>query len=445
MIKRKPFSILYLSFLLTLAASSIHAQELGLNLFSDLYQSSKTNPAYAAEQPFTIGVPGFYFNLLLPATYNDLVKDGGTNGDKIIDAGIWLENSEDENTMRSDLELETVNIGLPLGNLFLSFNHAIKLSGYMHYPKEMLQLGWEGNAQFIGQEVTFGPDFQAYFYNEFGFGAAAKLGDIAIGGKVKLLTGIGDVSTERTDAALFTSDDIYQLRLTTDYLINSSAFVEIDDLDDLNFQIKDYEASDLFTNNFGAAIDLGVKWDVNENLYLAASAIDLGSIKWTNEVNNYKSEGVTTYDGLDFSNIFREDSLTLGSAIDSLRDVFDFQESTESYSTTLPLKIYISGGYTVNEKLTLGAAFFTEAYRDRTFPAFTAGATFRPLDWLSVGGNYSWRNETADNIGLHFAAKLAFVQLYAVTDNILTAFQPYDSEKMNVRAGLNFMIGNKNQ
>ena len=60
---------------------------------------------------------------------------------------------------------------------------------------------------------------------------------------------------------------------------------------------------------------------------------------------------------------------------------------------------------------------------------------------LSLGASYAIRHKRFDNLGLNMSVKLGPVQIYAVTDNLITAIKNYDSSTMNLRFGLNLVFG----
>ena len=159
-------------------------QELGLHMMRSLGQAGKTNPAIVPQQKLFIGIPGVAFNYYHTAgAINDLLKK--ENGNNILDLDELIAQADPDNDLNIDLEFETIRLYYRLGKLNLSFNHAIKSNTFIHYPKTLPQLFWQGNGQFIGQEVSFGPEQQSSAYNEFGLGAALELGKLSIGGRAK--------------------------------------------------------------------------------------------------------------------------------------------------------------------------------------------------------------------------------------------------------------------
>ncbi len=425
----------------------VMAQELTLQLVPDLYQNIKTNPALVPDQRVVVAVPGIYGSYFhTPGSIAGLVNFKDKEG--LLDVSKLLENVESTNFLKVNLELETVSVHFRINDKFsLNLNHAVKSNSYLKYSDKLPRLFWGGNSQFIGEEVAFGPDQQSFAYNEVGLGAAYKLGKLTIGARAKWLTGIGDISTDRTDASLYTDDDIYQLSLSTDYRINSSTFDNVLLFDTLSGYDVEYDFNDVFsfknatTTNTGYAFDFGLDYEVNDKLSISASVIDWGKIDWNKDVTNFHSQGTYEYDGLDLSSVLEGDEVSLSSAVDSVENVFEFKETNNNYSTALATKLYVNARYKLNERFTIGGLYYGESYRGETFSAVAVSAQAKLLETLTVGASYSVRNETYDNIGLSATYKLGPVQIYAVTDNVIAAVQPYKSKNVNLRVGLNLIFG----
>ncbi len=431
--------------------NSLMAQELSLQFVPDLYQNVKINPALVPDQRLVIALPGIYGSYFhTPGSVAGLVNFKDKEG--LLDVSKLLANVESTNFLKVNLELETVSVHFRVNDKFsLNLNHAVKSNSYLKYSDKLPQVFWEGNAQFIGQEVAFGPDQQSFAYNEIGLGAAYKIGKLTIGAKAKWLTGIGDISTDRTEASLYTDDDIYQLRLSTDYRINSSTFDDVLLFDTLSGYDVEYDLNDVFsfknftTENTGIAFDLGLDFEVNDKLSIGASIIDWGKIDWTKDITNFYSQGTSDFNGLDFSSVLSGDEVSISSAVDSIENIFKFKETNNDYSTSLAPKVYVNARYQLNERFTLGGLYYGEFYRGETFSAVAVSTQAKLLKTLTVGASYSIRNETYDNVGLSATYKLGPVQIYAVTDNVIAAIQPYKSKNVNLRLGLNLIFGSTSE
>ncbi len=415
-------------------------QEVGLH-FMDVLQNSKTNPAYVAKEKILIGLPHVHLNYYnTGGAFNKLMLDYLNNETGIV-AGDAINNlSETGNVLRGVLEIETLSLGYRFGKIQVGISHAQKTDLFMSYPKSMAKLFFEGNGQFIGQDVALDNQLNLTSYNEFALHGAIELSKLTIGARAKYLTGIANASVSKNELSLFTDSDVYQLTLNTDYQLNVSTLVNTDDLANFNLTLGNYSTSDLFTKNVGIGIDFGVTYQVNEKLKLAASVIDLGKINWTENINNYSSEGSSTYNGFDFSQFANNSSVTFDTAIDTLETVFNFEQTNENYSTTLPTKIYLSGKYQLNQMIQLGGLFYNEIYEGQNFPVFAISGNAKVTKLINAGIVYSGRKDSFLNLGLNFAVKLGPAQIFATTDNILAVANPFEKSNVNVRGGINVLF-----
>ena len=419
--------LLFLLIISSFTASVSAQEDLATHFMRHTWQASRTNPAFFPDYTFVIGLPGVYNTLQVTnVTYGDLIARNA-EGKDVLNIDQAIERLGADNVLRNNLDIETLSLGLRLGKVGLSLGHTLRFNAFLNYPKTMPQLIWQGNAQFIGQEVAFGPDVDLYGYQEFALGLAIDVTpNIAIGGRAKLLAGVGSISSERTDLRLRTDSDIYQLELNADYYVNSAGSIKYDGFDELtvDFNYGRFDFEDLFTGNAGFAFDLGVRLKLGDNLELAASALDIGKVNWDKDVTNYSLNGTFEYKGLDLAQNIFEDTVTAGSIVDTLREIYEVTETSIGYSTTLPARYYLSGLYRLKDNWTVGGLVYLERYREETNTAVAIGSNLDILPVLNVGATYAFRSERLDNLGLNATLLLGPVQLMAATDNIVTAFRP---------------------
>ncbi len=423
--------------LFMLFGSGLQAQqELGLYFTRDIWQANRVNPAFITDHELHIGIPNIYYNASLDQLSYDKVVVTQSDGDRGLDMTTLINRLDENNHLLANVELEAFSASFGINNLRISVHMAGKFSSFIDYPKDLIEVGWNGNAQFIGETVDIAPDLHFFAYNELGVGVATKIAGVSVGARLKLLGGIADISTDRTSATLYTDPDIYQLTLNTNYRINSSAVLVYNGDGDFEIDLDELTVDGFFSGNPGVAIDLGASMEFGK-LEVSASLVDLGFIHWKRNVRNYLSLNDQTYEGLDFSAIVRSDEIDFEETLDSLRNIFDFKESNNSYRTGLPGKIYIGANYQFNDMVQFGGLFYSEVYRGQIFPAFALSGRARFSRIFSMGAVYAIRNQTYTNLGINMVLRLGPVQIFGVTDNIVAAFQPFDSHNVNARIGLN--------
>ena len=424
----------------------IAQQELGTFLQDNAWQVNRLNPAFfPKDQKVVIGLPGIYNDAFISnITIGDL-EEKNENGETVLNVNKAIPQLEASNILSSNLSIETVSIGLNIEQWHFSFGHAMNYNALADYPKTLAQLIWEGNSQFIGQEVNFSTDFQVLGYHEWSLGAAYDISkNITIGGRLKYLSGIGDASTDsdRTALSLFTDDVNYNLSLNSDFLVNSSGFVEYNGFSDivLNSSFGEFNTDQLFSSNNGIAFDLGVDAQF-EKWHFTASVLDIGKINWKENVTNYELTGMRDYQGLDLLQNIVDDDTDFPSVLDSLEQIYEPTQTSNQYSTNLQSRAYVHANYQLSERLKIGATFYTGSFRGETYTAAGFGAQSQLTDWLGVGAMYSYRYESFDNLGLNAHFSLGPVQLLVATDNIITAFNVKNANNANFRLGLNLAFG----
>jgi len=426
-----------------LSAAGLRAQtEWGLASQPRLWQANRINPAFWPEQKVFISLPGIQNTLYFTGpTYGDIIRE--ENGQNVLDVDALIASLEPSNLVREHLEIGTLGFGLRLGkNWGVSFQHTAHFNAWLSYPRALPQLVWQGNAPFIGETLFLDHDLQLYAYNEYAVGAFFESGALQLGGRVKYLAGIGDVSTSRGRASLYTDTAFYQLQFQADYELNTSSYFNYESYNDLalDFDFGQIKTSRLFTANPGLAFDLGIRLNM-DRWYLSLSAIDLGgAINWREDVRNYRASGEYRFDGLDISQALTGDSVNFEGALDTLRALFSFPPTSNDYRTELPAKVYIGGGVKLGEKWQAGGLLFSEWYRGEIFAGMSVNANYSPIKWLSLGGSYAIFRKNFANIGLSAAARLGPVQIYALADNAAALFRPASSRYFHGRAGLNLVF-----
>ncbi len=434
------FIYIYLSLFLILFVGlpTKAQQELGTHFMTDIWQSTHTNPAFVTKKKWTVALPSLYY---------DFTHNGGTindiyttkNGQNSIDFGNFIDLLDPQNELNAHLNIPILGLAYQVNdNLNINIGYQTRFQTSINYPKELAGVLWYGNANYIGETIEIGPQLDLLSYNELAIGATYQHNKWTIGGKLKYLSGNGTITTDEHYASLFTSDDVYQLTLETDYSIRTSDFIEINGFDDVNLSF-DRNLGSVFSKHSGFGLDLGLRYQVNDKLELNASVMDFGSINWDN-ARSYHSQGQTEYDGVDVTNYLLSDTVEFELKLDTLEEIFAFEESQISLSTRLTERYFLGANYKINEKLTVGGVYLLQRSPLSTTSAFSLSARMQILKMLTLGVNYSSRNEQFDNLGLNLLVQLGPVQLYAMTDQVLGAFVPNNSTNLNLRTGLNLQF-----
>jgi hypothetical protein len=366
------------------------------------------------------------------------------------------------NYVASDFGSSLGSLGFrtPVG--FFSLEVASRWSGNVYYPGDLARLlinGAEDNE--IYELRGIGADLS--LFNEISVGWSYQLMEnLHIGARAKVLFGMANLSTRRSDLSVYTSEERWTI--DSDMLFNASLpFAEVtygeegeppeielkDDFED--FSPGMIPAYALNGKNFGLGLDLGINYRPMEQLQVSVSLTDLGYISWKDEIHEVSYR--TTYDfvGLevnpfDFSEDFTfEDYMdsTLNQMVDSLSGFLKFNPAGP-YTKWLNTKLYVGASYYVTPKINFGLLSRTDFLSRRVAEQVTASANITTGRMLNFTLSYSYMNSYFKNIGAGVSFNLWPLNLYLVSDNALNAlFWPHEAHSVNLWFGLNLVFGYK--
>ncbi len=412
--------------------STFGQQEQILGFTTELWQSNLTNPALLPEKKIHVMLPGIYFNAKSDYALNDFVRvDPETGRRQLIDTFV-LAKLGNSNKANANLNVQTLGISVPVSsNLRLSLHQAFVGDGAMDLSGDLARILVKGNAQFNGKSISLGSSLNANVHSELGLGLAYSFSAFTIGARVKYLSGSQAVFTPNTKANVKIDQNAQSISADADFKM-------------LTFGFNGNGASNtgIFTDNTGFAFDLGGVFTLGK-LKLSASILDLGgSINWKSDPRVFASTSTATYSGANVPNFFKETSYDGNSYADSLKKYFGFTDvRTGTYTQNLPLRIYVSALYELTDAWRLGAVIYNENggfISSSSAVSFDVTRKFGSIFNLGLTGAY--RNNSISNLGVHGTLKLGPVQLYGMTDNIVSLFNYKNSKAFNGRAGLNLVF-----
>lgn len=422
---------------------SMNAQQLGLHFMDKAFNSNQTNPANLTDYKVNIGLFSGYSNFSNSFSYRDVVfNNGGTN---VLDLDNVINSMANSSNLISDNSLQSLSFAFAVKDWNFSFHHSIRNNNEISLPRELMSFVWKGNAQFIGQEINVAPQFNLQAYNEIGFGVARRVGRFTIGARFKKLNGLANFHTESDMLMINTDEGTYDMHIQSDLMINGAAAVDFGGFDQFDFSMDEASVGDILQANSGFGVDFGLNFQVNSKLHLSFSMLDMGSINWTENTYNYHSEGEYLYTGFDAAEALSGDDDTFEETLEELQNELDFQETTNSFKSSLPTKTYMSARYRASHLFGFGALLFTEksVANNETVPGFAINGNVYLGNKTSLGMTYSLRNQEFGNLGMHLVTGLGPVQLFAVADNFLPVLDPLNSRNVDLRFGLNMTFNQR--
>lgn len=413
--------------------------------FQNLAQSHYFNPAFKASNKIYIGIPtgmqsfgasnsGFTYKNLFTRRSDDSL---------VLDPGAAISKMKDLNFARFHIYNEAIGAGARFGKNYASFSVMAKTDFSLAYPQDLIQLIFEGNGkEFLGKRANldgFGISLNSYV--EYALGFNRELNNrFTVGGRLKFLSGIANITTRKSILGITTNEENYALTIDGELDIRSAGIIGDTPFDQGNF-------SDIFTNfssfkNFGMATDLGGSFKMNDKFNFTASVLDLGFIKWDENVNNYKKDYIEfSFDGVDLNEALKDTSNYFENLKDSILDIVRLEENQTAYTNALPTRIILGGTYNFNKLLSVSTTLFNDFNNRKYNPTLLVSGAFKVRNFFQVYTNYMATTNSFGNVGLGFCVKGAGVQFYLVTDNILASINPARAKVFHVSTGFNINIG----
>lgn len=450
--------ILFLILLLIIINKAFAQQGYNAQFIRALPLQHSTNPAYTPCYSYYIGFPGLTGLQFQTENSGFTVKNVlyKTPDDSVHFSTDKLLNSIKKNNYLSvGLENDIIAFGFKIKKGYLHFNLSERFNSTVFYTKDMLDFLVKGNSSFIGKNVSFKSiGLNANYYHEIGIGYSREIDKKWTAGiKVKYLAGIANIYTKKSDISIYTDPSDYALTVKTDFSLYSSlpgTSMLPEDSVDFSIEGKNFSKSLMKFKNSGLAFDLGVQYKYNDKLKFGASIIDLGYINWKSNTKNLvssKSTGSYTFRGIDINEFFDNDSTKfddkINEVIDSLSANLGLKTTYSKYRSNLISKIYLSGMYDVSQRDHLGLLIRSDIYQSKLKTALTIHYNHEFGKYLSLMTGYSLMTNNYLNLGFGFALNVGSVQLYTMTDNVITFLSPYKSKYGNLNFGINFVFGDK--
>jgi len=443
----KKLFFLHIAFFSVLFAEA--QAEYTLGYMRGVYQSTYVNPANVPNYKVSVGLPiisSVQASILNSGfVYNDIYA-GRRNDSTLMDVNKLLSNMKEKNLFQIGFSTDLIHAHVKIKNSFISVNVTEKFDYRFNFTRDLMTLGWKGNSALIGQSAdltNLGMDMT--HWREFSLGFVKEEFNYDIGIRLKYLQGLGNVQTINRNTSLGTGNVMYELNTQADIQLNTAG-VAIDSAGN----IKSPNASNYLFNfdNPGAAIDIGYTRKITKRFKVSLAINNIGAINWNSNTSNYSFKGNYAFSGMDVVRRLIGSDTTVFSVPaygDSVKNAYKYKYSTNTYSTWLVPQLYLNASYdlvTGVNNLRVQGSFFMDYYKV-VWAGFAVGATYELGKIIGFTVTYSGRYNRYDNLGVGLSLRvIPGIQIYAVTDNLIAAFKPYDHNFFNVRSGINLVFGN---
>lgn len=458
----KQLKLLFLTvfFLTAFSGSSLGQYNAGLsynNHFKDqasIAQPSLLGSSYSdgyVSMPYVyayVGNSSFDYGTLT----NNLDETNGTVEDLYQRSLDQLGEEEDRHLFSFGMEFQTLFLSYKINMgeseiLTFSLGSRDRLSGNVSFSRNLYQLLRRGNKQFEGEKVQLDPFESSMVYmRDYSLGLSREfsfpfMDDWSIRPAIqgRYIRGFASLNLNSTDISLHTKEGGREIKLDMKYNLNTS-HPTVPNSDNFPFpwlvQQSPFNASTLGT---GYGIDAGVTFNLGQYISLSSAVTDIGRIKFSENVRNYRHDGEHSYDG---STTNPAQFQSGGSITDNafIEGILAFEEGNEPYTQSLGSKLILEGELNFFERTTsfndkeytLSNFYFTfiRGFEDQlnatTRPQFTIGYNHDFYSIVNLGVNYGMGGYNQQMFGAFASFRTGLFRVGAGSNNMIAL---WDSSK----------------
>lgn len=442
-----------LFFLLILAEAPLPGQKsLTFFFMHDVPQSNLVNPAIQSACRLFIGVPGLssihvnYNNTAF--AYGDILNRISNTDSLQLNLDQWVKQLHRTDLIGFETVANVFSLGIRYRRYYFTFNLTEKAEASGFIPGELVELAWWGNSRFLGEKAKFNSlGVSANYYREYAIGIS-KIVDktLSLGVRAKMLFGKANITTSRGKGSLFTNKQTFDLLLRSSFRLNSSFPLttrvnEQGNLDQIDIE-ENIDWFGLLMNgqNKGLSFDGGFVYDYDEKIQLSGSILDLGLIRWKSDVSNFTQDGEISYTGTGDDSDFNSAEY-INNLIDTLENEFGVKVKNKPYISFLSPKIYVGGTYRLSPVFRFGVLNYSRIYRSKLYSSFSLSLNADLPRYFSGCISYSLMNNSFNNLGIGLGFGKRGFQMHLVSDNVLGFIKPANTRNLNVRLGMNLLLG----
>lgn len=464
-----------------LTAGNVSAQNLHAAYFLEGYSyQHEMNPAFAAERNYialpmlgnvnigmqsNVGVDNFIYKTPAGSPYKLT-----TFLHPMIDSGSFLGGLNEKNRVHESLKMSILSTGFRAWGGFNTIGLNVRQEFNTNLPYELFDFLKSG------MKAPEGTHYQlknlkanANSFVELALGHSRAVNDrLTLGGKLKFLFGVGDVTADVQRMDIYMAQDKWTA--TLDAKLNTSLKggsykVKDSSLDDGSpkptvrhdeFDGIDYDSPAL--SGLGLGLDLGATYDMQDvlpGLKLSAAVLDLGFIRWNNNLQA-ANDGTKAFSFDGFDNVAIDsdgENKELGDQMDDLRD--DLKAMTKLYSQgdqggatrMLAATVNVGAEYQMPfyKRLSAGLLSSTHLNGSYTWTEVRLSANVNPVDWFDASvsvAQSTFGTELGGVLNFHPYGINFFIGTNHLFTQVTKQFIPI-SGSANVCLGFNVTFGMK--
>ena len=241
-------------------------------------------------------------------------------------------------------------------------------------------------------------------YAELSVGYSHDMSDLvkglSIGGRVKLLAGLGRGDLRVNNLDLTMSSDVWNVRAdATGYLMLKG--MDVYKTGDRQYGSR-FDSSQIGLAGMGAAMDLGAEYRLYINSFFdyikfSAAVTDLGFLSFSSKaVQKFQTSGNVEYTGVNDIQLGQDMNLqeTFNGIKDQFLEILDLQEvAAEKVTSRIRPQLFVGVELPILwDNMCVGLLYNAKFGYTSTRNELTLALNARPKDWINFGVNYSMLN-----------------------------------------------------
>jgi hypothetical protein len=239
--------------------------------------------------------------------------------------------------------------------------------------------------------------------------------------------------------------------------LHTSGITKYDDEGDATDVVKDIRKKALLGGNLGLGFDFGLTYYPQKNLQITASAVDIGFIKHSKEVETLRYKGFYQFNGVlpNFNGVDQPND-----AYQEFKDAIPLDTLYSKYTTWRPAKFNSSIQYSFEEersedcncqnfdaetvyKSAIGAQLFVMTTPRIPLVALTTYYRRKVFNALDIKATYTLDSYSFANIGFGLSSKFGPVNFYILADNLLEYKDVSKANSLSFQLGFNVIFKEK--
>ena len=439
MIVKFRYCIFFIALLIFSATAGYAQRGHTMNFLSLTPQQNKFNPAFSMRYDTYLGFP------VLSSVQLQLHNDAFSIN-RLFEMHVpsLLGDLSLQNNFGAEASLDVLSFGFRVGETNNFFHIALGVEAYANalFTKNSLRFLLAGPGNFVGQrDALTGNFFNMSLYGVLSVGHSREINDRwRVGGRIKLLSGVQNIHTERMDVEIYIHDGSNPHIVPYTYEINPNIVVN---------QFSGWGPRSII-ENWGLGFDVGAIFQANEELSFAVSINDIGFINWRgdgvsrtttqNRDDPFVFTGVGRIADIITQEGFRVEEIFTAIA-DSLTEFFELNEvdtTFTSYRSSLRTSYNISGFLNLTDNDQIGLMWNSRLGRGQQ-RSLTIAYTRALGRNFQVSVNNAFVNNNPFNFGGGFAFNMGRLQFYFVAEK-LSSFRVINMRAANVHFGINFVF-----